>query len=228
MTEPIQDQGVYAAGELWATLRSDPAFLELMRLARVVNSLTLAYPPILLTLADQSPRARRERFAAMLYAAALLHEGLHTAQSLGQHFRDMPQYKAGFGAILSDPAVRAFRSNVLDGIRDQLVFHFDRKSLSKGLHAFPTGEVLIATSTDFRQGETYFDLADEALLGALFGDAPTPEAYLDRVGKFLGDVTALFNRFMRASHSLIPTALGTMGCYVKPFQRPDSIPDDAG
>jgi hypothetical protein len=228
MTDTIDDQGVYASAERWATLRADAAFIELMRLARVVNSLTLAYPPIFVTLTDQSPRARRERFAAMLYAAALLHEGLHTAQGLGQHFRDMPQYKDGFASILADPRIRILRSQVLDRIRDELVFHFDRTSLSKGLDAFPPGEVLIATSTDFRQGETYFDLADEALLGALFGDAPTVEEYVERLGQFLEDVTLLFNRFMRASHTLIPAALSRMGCHVKPFRRPDPIADDAG
>lgn len=228
MTEPIDDQGVYATAELWATLRTNPAFIELMRLARVANSLTLAYPPIFVTLTDQSPRARRERFAAMVYAAALLHEGLHTAQGLGQHFRDTPQYKDGFGSILADLHIRSFRSQVLDRIRDELVFHFDRDSITKGLDAFPQGEVLIATSIDFRQGETYFDLADEALLGALFGDAPTEEAYVQRVARFLEDVTLLFNRFMRASYRLIPAALASMGCQVKPFRRPDPIADDGG
>ena len=228
MTEPIEDQGVYANAEIWATLRGNPAFIELMRLARVANSLTLAYPPIFVTLTDQSPRARRERFAAMVYAAALLHEGLHTAQGLAQHFRDMPQYRDGFGSIFADLRIRAFRSQELDRIRDELVFHFDRDSITRGLGAFPQGEVLIATSIDFRQGETYFDLADEALLGALFGDSPTEDAYVERVAQFLEEVTLLFNRFMCASHSLIPAALADMGCHRKPYRRPEAIADDAG
>jgi hypothetical protein len=228
MSDHIEDQGVYASAERWAALRTEPAFVELLRLARVTNSLTLAYPPILASLEDQSPRARRERFAAILYAAALLHEGLHTAQGLGQHFRRMPQYREGFAAIFADPIVRAFRSSTLDRIRDELVFHFDRDSLAVGLTYFPEGEVLIATAPDFQQGEIYFDIADDALLGYLFGDAPTEEVYLQRVTYLIEQVTLLFNRFMRAAHSLIPAALREMGCYIKPVARPSPPPDNAG
>lgn len=92
------------------------------------------------------------------------------------------------------------------------------------------GEALIATTTDFRQGAIYFDAADDALLGYLFG-ADTVEQYLLRVGTFLEDTTLLFNRFMTAAHSLIPAALHDMGCYVKASSRPEPPPPgeaDAG
>ena len=90
----------------WPTMRVDPRFIELMRLARVANSLALAYPALFLPFTDQSPKARRDRFAGLLFSAALLKEGLHTARSLGRWFRELPQYTEGFGAILSDPAVQ--------------------------------------------------------------------------------------------------------------------------
>ncbi len=226
IASPLQDHGVYASAEQWRALRTDPAFVELVRLARVTNSLTLAWPPLLGSLADQSPRARRERFAAIFYAAALLHEGLDVAQGLGQYFRDLPQYKNGFAAIASDPAVRALNNELLDRIRDEHVFHFDRASLATGLQHFPEGEALIATAPDFKHGEIYFDLADDALLAALFGDAPTEDEYLARVGRLMEQVSLLFKRFMQAAHSLIPAALGQMGCYVKNVDRPAAPLED--
>jgi hypothetical protein len=217
---PLQDRGVYASAERWKALRVDPAFIELLRLARATNALTLAWPPLLASLQDQSPRARRERFAAFFYAAALLHEALHVAQSLGQHFRELPQYKVGFAAIFADKEVTALRSDLLDRIRDRLVFHFDRECLAAGLQHFPEGETLIASAPDFMQGEIYFDIADDALLAYLFGDAPTEVEYLARVARLMEQGTLLFRRFMRAAHSLIPAALREMGCYIKPVDRP--------
>jgi hypothetical protein len=228
MSDEINDKGVYASAEVWASIRSNAAFIELVRLARITNALALAYPPVLVSLEDQSPSARRDRFVAMAYAGSLIHEGLIVAQSLGKHFRDLKQYKEGFAELFGDEKVKRFRTQTLDRLRDELVFHVDRDSVAEGLQRFPEGETLIATATEFRQGEIYFDLADEIVLGYLFGQAETQEQYFAEVGTFIEQIADLLNRYMRASHSLIPAALREMGCYVKPFRRPDSIPDDAG
>src|SRR5687768_15668374 len=104
MSSSIKDVEIVAPEAEWPRIRDDARFIELMRLARVANSLGVTYPPLAHTLQDQSPAARRDRFAAFLYAAALLTEGLDTAQSLGPWFRDRDQYKAGFAAIFSDPS----------------------------------------------------------------------------------------------------------------------------
>ncbi|CAG0977210.1 hypothetical protein GPROT1_02015 [Gammaproteobacteria bacterium] len=222
MSLPIVDEGIFVSADRWRELRGDPAFVELMRLARVANALSLFYPPILASLEDQSPRARRERFAAMFYAAALLHEGLHTAQGLGRYFRDLPQYKDEFAAIFDDPVVRSYRSEVLDRIRDELVFHVDRDALAAGIQQFPEGETLIATfpEGDWSQGQVYFDLADDAVLGYLFGHSATEAEFSARVVELLERVTELFNRFMRAAHRLVPAALIHMGAYKKASERP--------
>lgn len=218
MNTPTGYTGVYASAEDWPALRNAPQFVEIMRLARVVNSLGLAYRPMFTDLADNSPRTLGDRFAAFTYSAALLQEGLHTAQGLGEHFRHLEQYRDGFQKILADRSVQELRSKLLDPIRDRLVFHFDREALATGLDRFPDEEHLIATlSNPPQQGEIYFDAADDALLGFLFGDADTKEDYNQRLSDFMEETVALFKRFMRASHSLIPVALAELGCYSKPL-----------
>jgi hypothetical protein len=195
---PIKDKGLYASAETWKTLRSDPAFVELVRLARVANSLSLAWGPVLAPLEDQSPKARRERFAAFFFAAAVLHEGLTIAQALGRYYRQLPQYESGLAALARDPAVQVLNNGLLDRTRNQHVFHFDRDALAAGLLEFPENqEVVIATATDFIHGEIYFDLADDAFLGSLLG-APTVSENLARLEKLILEVAALFGRFMRA------------------------------
>ena len=225
MLPKTKDKGVFASKELWASIRTDPAFVELVRLARVTNALALAYPPLLVSLEDQSPAARRDRFVAMAYAGSLLHEGLIVAQGLGKHFRHLKQYKKGFARLFSDKTIKEFRKKTLSKLRDELVFHVDRESVAQGLRQFPDAETLIATSVNFRQGDIYFDLADEIVLDYLYGHAETEEEYLAEVGKFIERIADLLNLYMRASHSLISAALNELGCHIKPFERPDAIPD---
>lgn len=228
MTQSFNDRGLYASKKRFGRLRSDPAFVEIVRLARVTNALAFAYPPLLITTEDQSPSARRDRFAAMAYAGALLHEGLHVAQGLGKHFRELPQYKAGFAKLLGDRKVSTFRKEVLNKLRDELVFHVDAKSVAAGLLNFPEEETLIASMSDSRHGNIYFDFADEVALGYLCGNAETAEEYTANISTFIEQVAEMLNRYMAAAHSLIPAALRKMGCTIKPFTRPDAILDDPG
>jgi hypothetical protein len=226
---PTMDTGLYLSASDWARVRTDPAFVELVRLARVVNQLTLCFPPLMASLDDQSPRARRERAAAIVFAAALLHEGLITAEGLARHYRELTQYKEEFAPLFGDPQVQAFRASTIGRIRNELVFHVERDTIAQGLAAFPAGETLVATTAerDWSHGQIYFDIADDALLGALFGDAETPAAYFERVGEMFDSTSALLKRFMRASHRLIPAALHSLGAYTKPTERPSPPVDSA-
>ncbi len=108
----MREVQIIADAETWERMRGEPQFIELIRLARIANSLTLAYPPIFIPQSDQSPRARRTRFAGLFYSAALLKEALHTVRSLGKWYREKAQYREGVGAILADPKVTAFESEI--------------------------------------------------------------------------------------------------------------------
>lgn len=222
------DTAIVARGDTWRGLKVAPAFIELMRLARIANQLTLCYPPILAPLADQSPKARRERSAAILFAAAILHEGLHVAQSLGQHFRALPQYQEEFRALLGDRRVVSLNAALLDLLRDKAVCHVDRDLLARGLACHDGDEVTIATTPRGRwaAGEVYFDLADDAATWAVFGESGlSNEEYLKRVEDFLAGTAQIFQKFMRATHRLIPAALMAMGCEATPSRRP-IVPED--
>jgi hypothetical protein len=223
----ILEVQIVALASDWPKIRTDPRFIELMRLARVANSLALAYPALFIPFNDQSPKARRDRFAGLLYSAALLKEGLHTAKSLGRWFRELPQYKEGFGAIFSDPAVQRLESELLDKVRDQLVFHYDRDAIATGLSRLPEGDMIVITypPTGPATGETYFDAADDATLGYLFGEAPTDAEYLARLEGFMFAVSGLFTRYLIASHRLIAMGLVQLGCVKRNGDRPIPLPE---
>jgi hypothetical protein len=210
----FEETQIIAPPGSWAELRSNESFVELMRLARVANSLALAYGPLLSNVDDQSPKARRERFGGLFYSAAVLEEGLRTARTLGKWFRELEQYREGFAALFADPAVQALESTVLCLVRNEIVFHFDRTPLEIGLSRLPEAEVLLCTypSSGPEVGHTYFDVADDAMLGYLFGDAATDGEYLARLSDFMVGTSDLFNRFMKAAHRLVAAGLLSLGC----------------
>jgi hypothetical protein len=216
----VLDQGIIAPADRWSTLRTEPAFLELVRLARIVNSLALAYLPVQISLDDQSPAARRDRFSAMVYTGALLHEGLHVAQGLGKFFRDLGQYRAGFAQLFGDENVKTFRTNILDRLRDKSVFHVDRDALAVGLARCADGDRLLVSFSSDRQGHVHFDIADDALLLYLFGDGRAEADCFDDIEGFFSDIAVLHGRFMEAAHSLLPAALYQLGCVSRKVDRP--------
>jgi hypothetical protein len=227
---PSEDIEIVAPMAEWPRIRGDERFVELMRLARATNGLSIAYAPLAHTLDDQSPAARRHRFAAFVYVAAVLKEALDTAQSLGKWFRQLPQYHEGFGAIFKDPDVRKLRETNLDALRDKFVFHFDREAMAQSFHAFPThGDVRILSYplSGPTFGDTYFDAADDAPLAHLFGDSQTDDEYFTRIKVFMDSVSELLFRFMPASHRLIAMGLLQLGCVKKPMQRQAGISDEA-
>jgi hypothetical protein len=44
---PVRDVEIFAPPGAWARIRSDERFVELMRLARATNALSLAYGPLI-------------------------------------------------------------------------------------------------------------------------------------------------------------------------------------
>jgi hypothetical protein len=222
------DVQIFAPEADWPRIRDEPRFLELMRLARVANSLALAYKPLMVPVEDQSPEARRERFVGLFYAAGLLWEGLRTAESLGKWFRDLPQFQQGFGELFKDPDVRTLRTTLLDPIRNQVVFHFDRDAVALGLARLPMHDVVVATypgtGPSFR--ETYFDVADNAVLNFLFGDSASDDEYLRRLSDFMLGVGTLLQRYQMASHRLVAAGLVQLGCKRRSVRREEVPPED--
>jgi hypothetical protein len=225
------DVEVVAPRERWLAIRNDERFVELMRLARIANSLGICVLPLTHTLSDLSPSARRNRFAAFCYAGALLKEGLDLAQSLGKWFREWEQYKAGFGVLIADNQVRELKAKVLDVLRNKLVFHFDRDALSAAFAAFPThGDVRILSfplEVGPRFDATYFDAADDAVLAYFFGHAQDDEEYYKIVGGFMESVADINSRFIIASHNLVARGLIELGCRKQTVTRPAYEADGA-
>lgn len=188
----------------------------------------MATPVILLPLSWQSPRIRRDRQSAFLYAAALLHEGLQVAQGLGRYFRDFPAYTQGLGRLLGAREVIRLRSEYLKRLRNRGTFHIDLEVFQAGIaHLTSQQHVLVCTARDLRAGSFYFDLADELVLHMVLGVGPDHPQYIERLDDFMTGTSVLNSAFLVASNKLLAAAFKQLGVRrAKPprHRRPKSAP----
>jgi hypothetical protein len=212
-----RDQEIVLSLAQWKGLEPDERLWDLLALARVTNALAQAYQGLLISVDYQSPRSRRNRAAALLYAAALIFEGLQVSRRLAKHYRELPQFKAGFGALHSDPKTQHLESAFLKPLRDKTAFHFDREVFQKavGLIEFP--EVRVASARGWNPGAVYFDIADEAIFAYLTG-AKNDQEHLAKLEEFMTGTSRLVNSFIRSSHKLLATAFRQLGGKMRPIK----------
>lgn len=205
-----RDQEIVIPQAEWRAARTSHQFIDLARLARATNALAMAYPVLMIPIEYQSPRARRDRTAAFIYTGGVLVEGLKVSRSLGKHFRNLPQYRSGFGAIHADKGVQALERRFLQRLRDKAAFHFEREVFVQALPELEYDPVRLASARGFSAGAIYFDFVDDATLVYLTG-AKSDEEHLRLLEEYMVGTAQLANRFLRAAHSLIPRVLREFG-----------------
>ena len=205
-----RDKEIFFTSEQWRHLRTDERLVGIATLARATNALAMSYPLLMIPVRYQSPRARRDRMSAFLYAAAVLFEGLKVSKRLAKHFRDLPQFETGFGLIHSDKKVQQLETRFLKRLRDKAAFHFDREVLAKGFKELDFKEARFASGRGWRTGSTYFDIVDDAVLIFLTGAASDAE-HCELLDQYMTSTAELANRFLIASHRLIPRVLRMLG-----------------
>jgi hypothetical protein len=214
------DKEIFFTAERWREVRTDERVIGIATLARATNALAMAYPVLMTPVRYQSPRARRDRTSAFLYAAAVLFEGLQVSRALTKHFKDLPQFQTGFASIHSDRAVQALEAQFLKKLRDKAAFHFDRDVLANGLRQLDFEEARFASGRGWRAVSTYFDIVDDAVLVFLTG-ASSDSEHFELLDECMSATADLANRFLSSSHRLIPRVLRLLGAQMRTI-RPTS------
>jgi hypothetical protein len=205
------DWQLYVTAEQFMHLRSDPRLGAIIALGRVANALTLVAPVVQQPLNWEVPRVRRERTAALFYVAATLHEGLRVAESLGAHFRHLPEYKL-FVALQNDPQVTDLRRRLLKPLRDKAVFHFDKDVTDLIGTLETTDDVILVSGKGPEVGATYIDFADTVVLHYLLGLHPlSGTSVWNTIRELLERTNKLYTAFLIAAHSVMPPALHELG-----------------
>lgn len=187
-----------------------------LAISRATNNLTLVRGPLLHDADDFSPQAARERFAALFLAAAVLYEALKSAEDLGDAYAGNASFDEGFGQLLADNQVSAFRERTLQRFRHKGVFHYDAGFFRKALSRLPVEEHIAGVHASTTVGDTYISLSDDLLFDYLMGPFSTDGDKVAAWEAFMEELTALMNAFLKASHRLVPAVLGELGAFRRP------------
>ena len=204
---------VACSPEQFIALRTQPAFQQLVALARWANtyrSITAAIPKR----PETTPAGHRRKISSILFISALLYEGWELVKRMGQHYRTYDSWQKGFGPILKDGRFMRLVENRLGPLRSQTVFHFFEDETARRLAEHePDGPVIFLTARGNDSLDASYDLADTIAVRTLCGDpAPASALELFTQAEDIGaQIAQLARPFFKATDELIAEALGGMG-----------------
>ncbi len=192
-------------------LRDDERFWSILTLARSLNAFRFCQLAFFALPDDDTPAARRQRINSFVFTGAVLYEALGFAQTLGEHFHYLPEFKQGLGRLFQDRILREFRDTSLYLIRNKFVFHFDEEVAPQALRGFRKPPYIFASGHGPTAGNACYDLADVASLYFLLkeddDDQLSAEAFKARFLHLTEKMTDLSGRFGAAADELIAAGL---------------------
>jgi len=187
----------------FAALRDDEAFWYLLALCRAVNAIKAAQVQAIGSRDSTSPGASRQRIAGFFNLAATLFEALEFSKRLGKHFKSLASF-SGVAALHRNKQILTLTSEILEPIRNTVVFHFDLDVMPRSrLTLAPDNFTFARWDYDDVESGIYYDLADLAALHTVLGSPASPEQFFDRIEVFLSGVISAARQFSKAAEDLI-------------------------
>jgi len=200
--------------EKFGDLRGDERFWSILTLARALNALRFCQMAFFGVLDEDTPAAIRQRINSFVFTGAVLYEALEFAQTLGEYFHDLPEFRETWSMLFRDRELREFRETTLYQLRNKFVFHFDREMAAQALQGFRKPPYIFNSGQGTTVGNAYYSLADLASLYFLLkeeGDdqlsaEALEEAFTARSVLLMQRMTDLSGRFGAAAEELIAVA----------------------
>lgn len=206
-----RDWRIDCSGARLDQLRADPAFHQLLALARLMNALRFAQ----VAFADANdltgPAGDRQRINAFFFISALLYEGIQLAQRMAKHFRTHRSWKPGLGALLKDQRFSVLFSDNLKPARDRVTFHIDEEEIAGQLALHPTEDVTLVRATGPEVRDVYYDFSDFLALRTFIGPTATQEELHTRASELFAVARDLALAFLAAADGLVAAVLKDMG-----------------
>ncbi len=198
--------------DTFGIIRNDRTFIEVLKLARIVNSLQFVIRAYKDHPTTGTPLGLRQGFNAFLYCGALLTEGIKIVQEANGRFKDFDMY-ARLTELLGTNRLITFEdSKVLYTIRNKIVFHFDTEVFKESLRNVPFGDVVFARSHTTRDEDIDYCLGDELVFRYLYQKyAKGWNASDEEIIELIEEVISLSHQFIQAANSLIVEVMKVRG-----------------
>ncbi len=210
---------IICSPDQFEALRGDPSFAQLLALARLVN--TLRYVQCAASMVPRSKVRRiRHRINTFLTMGALLFEGTNLVRRMGRHYRALPSWRQGLGAVLRDQRFRKLTEN-LKKARNQVVFHACEDEFAVQLREWEHDgkDVKFVVGRGRRIADAYHDLADSMAMQTFVGPVDSEAEFRARF-RILANTAADFTvAFLRAADRAIFEALRGKGFKIRPHRQ---------
>jgi hypothetical protein len=207
---------VYCDKNLFNQLSKDERFLGILNLSRITNAIYFCQISAISTSNEISPSNSRQNNNALLYANAILFEGIKCAKFLGKYYSDTEEYINGFSKLFNNNNFKILYNTYLKNLRNKLTFHFDIDAIRDAISDFSKMDYTFATGLGDSKAGSYFNMADEIALHYLIrGQNSTDEELKKQLSNLLSLLGDVVTDFTNASEDLIAACLKDFGFKMK-------------
>ena len=190
--------------EVFEKLRNDKAFISILRLERILNTIRYSRSTTLYCADKNTPESKRDTNASFFLMCALLYEFIKNLyEDLKPRFKDLQAFQNFQNLIES--LISNENYELIKKVRDKVMFHFDPKVFSVSLEKFQvkTESVMFGESHTEQYGDFYCHLADELTFQYLMKSPETNDISLTRFGEFVDLIANFPFEFIQSAEILI-------------------------
>ena len=203
---------VYCYKKEFDLLKNDEKFLNILKLSRITNAIYFCHISAIKTSKEKTPSNSRQIINSLIYANAILFEGVNCAKFLGKFYKDKTEYLNGFAKLFKSQKFRNLYNKYLKNIRNKISFHFDISILGKTIADFDSNENIFATGLGEKRCDTYYNLADEIAIHYLIRESNISDKDLkERFSTLLSDLEVIISDFIVSSDNLIAICIKEFG-----------------
>ncbi|HEX8397965.1 MAG TPA: hypothetical protein VF644_11100 [Pyrinomonadaceae bacterium] len=203
MSNEIKILEIYLTTDEFEQVRSEPRFLMLIRLARIVNQLNFCFDVLLSSTNYKTPAGERQYLNSFLFSCGVLYEGLKFIRPLGKDFSSYKSYKNGFAKLWKDKDTHYLRENVLNKMRNGIVFHIDSQPIEETIQVLKLDAYQFLASAGYESGEVYYNLADAISLNYIVGKPASNEEEERIFRDILGKIGKVGANYVKSANELI-------------------------
>ena len=184
------------------SIRHEAPFVQMVALGRALNSLRFLQLAFLQYDDSDHPPASRQRFAAVFFMAAVLHEGIKLLKRMGQHFRTTRTWQESITPIFRDRLVERLFDDSIAPLRTGVVFHFMEKSVQSVLAQSIFDEIVLISGAGPQQGNVHYDFSDLLAFVLFTGVTTSADEHLANAKTLLTRTLDVLTQFIEAAESL--------------------------
>ena len=184
------------------SIRSEEPFVQVVALGRTLNSLRFLELTFLQYAESDDPPAPRQRFAAVFFIAAVLHEGAKLLKRMGKHFRTTAAWREKVTPLLRDGLVERLFRDSIEPLRTGAVFHFLEESLAPVLSKARFDDIVVISGAGPQQGNVHYEFSDILAFALFTGATESPDEHLAIAKTLMTRTVKVLAQFIEATESL--------------------------